>query len=88
MGLAQERGSLGISLDGGCIILPFFVGTALAYSIPREVVPLWEKIKLVWIRLCPSSGLAWKAVCNLCTPKQRGWVCKTPGISSCSQFLQ
>lgn len=64
MGLTQERGGLGISLHR-CIILPFFVGTALAYSIPREAVPLWGRIKLVWIRLCPSSGLAWKAVCNL-----------------------
>lgn len=65
MGLNQERGSSGISLHRGCIILLFFVGTALFYSIPREVVPLWQRIKLVWIRLCPSSGLAWKAVCNL-----------------------
>lgn len=54
MGLTQERGGLGISLHRGCIILPppplfFFVGSALVYTIPRQVMPLGKnKAGLDW----------------------------------------
>lgn len=88
MGLNQERGSSGISLHRGCIILLFFCGHCSCLQHPEGSATL-AKNKAGLDQTLPLFRFGLEScVQSVSTKNGGGWVCKTLGISSCSQFLK